>query len=33
MTLCNVCHDDVHRRKVSGDALLHLLKGDRHSRV
>lgn len=28
ITLCNVCHDDVHRRKVSGDALLHLLKGD-----
>ncbi|WP_225758888.1 HNH endonuclease [Leclercia sp. Marseille-Q4284] len=28
ITLCNVCHDDVHRRKLSGDALLHLLKGD-----
>lgn len=28
ITLCNVCHDDVHRRKVSGEALLHLLKGD-----
>lgn len=28
ITLCNVCHDDVHRRKVSGDALLHLLKGE-----
>ncbi|EBG1911128.1 HNH endonuclease [Salmonella enterica] len=27
ITLCNVCHDDVHRRKVSGEALLHLLKG------
>jgi hypothetical protein len=28
ITLCNVCHDDVHRRKVSGEALLHMLKGD-----
>lgn len=28
ITLCNVCHDDVHRRKVSGDALLHLFKGE-----
>lgn len=28
ITLCNACHDDVHRRKVSEDALLHLLKGD-----
>lgn len=28
ITLCNVCHDDVHRGKVSGDALLYLLKGD-----
>lgn len=28
ITLCNVCHDDVHRRKVSGDVLLHLLKED-----